>query len=60
MVARNLLMAAVLSVRLVVPAPLAMADMAVAIAAGGTAFLLMLMFNALKALPGQQPGGARG
>jgi uncharacterized membrane protein YphA (DoxX/SURF4 family) len=60
MVVRNLAMAAVLSMRILVPAPLGTAELAVAIAAGGTAFLLMLMFNALKALPGQQPGGARG
>ena len=60
MVARNLAMAAALSIRILLPAPLALADMAVAIAAGAMLFLLMLMFNALKALPGHQPGGARG
>ncbi len=60
MVARNLAMAAALSIRILLPAPLAMADIAVGVAAGATLFLLMLMFNALKALPGQQPGGARG
>jgi uncharacterized membrane protein YphA (DoxX/SURF4 family) len=60
MVLRNLGMAAALSIRIVAPAPLGMADIAVGVAAGAMLFLLMLMFNALKALPGQQPGGARG
>lgn len=60
MVARNLAMAAALSIRILMPAPLTMADLAVAIAAGAMLFLLTLMFNALKALPGHQSGGARG
>jgi hypothetical protein len=60
MVARNLVMALALAVRLATPGDLAMLDIGVAIAAGAMVYLLMLMFNALKALPGRQPGGARG
>lgn len=60
MVARNLVMALALCVRLATPGELAMLDVGVAIAAGAIVYLLMLMFNALKALPGRQPGGARG
>lgn len=60
MVGRNLVLAAALSLRLAGPGGLAAYDLAIAIATGGTLFLLMLMFNALKALPGQKPGGARG
>lgn len=60
MVARNLLMAAALSLRLAMPDALTVPEIAIAVAAGGMAFLLMLMFNALKALPGQAPGNARG
>jgi hypothetical protein len=60
MVARNLVMALALGVRLATPGELAPFDIGVAIAAGVMVYLLMLMFNALKALPGRQPGGARG
>lgn len=60
MVARNLVMAAALSLRIALPDTLTTAELAIAVAAGCMGFLLMLMFNALKALPGQQPGGARG
>jgi hypothetical protein len=60
MVIRNLVMALALGLRLGTPGDLAAIDLGVAIAAGAMVYLLMLMFNALKALPGRQPGGARG
>jgi hypothetical protein len=60
MVGRNLIMALALGLRIVAPGELAAADIGVAIASGVMVYLLMLMFNALKALPGRQPGGARG
>lgn len=60
MVARNLMMAAALTLRFALPDALTTAQVAIAVAAGGMGFLLMLMFNALKALPGQAPRGARG
>jgi uncharacterized membrane protein YphA (DoxX/SURF4 family) len=59
-VARNIAMAAAVSLRLAGPAGLASLDLAIAIMAGAMLFLLMLMFNALNALPGRPPGGARG
>jgi hypothetical protein len=60
MVVRNLLMAAVLGLRLAAPGEPTPVDFALAVAAGGIFYLLTLMFNALKALPGGQPGTARG
>jgi hypothetical protein len=60
MVVRNLLMAAALGLRLATPGDATPVDFALAAAAGGVFYLLTLMFNALKALPGGQPGTARG
>lgn len=60
MVARNLAMAGALSMRLAIPDDLAALELVVGAAAGAVLFMLTLMFNALRALPGQQPDGARG
>lgn len=59
-VARNIAMAAAVSLRLAGPAGLPPLDLAIAISAGAMLFLLTLMFNALNALPGRPPGSARG
>jgi hypothetical protein len=60
MVGRNLVMAAVLGLRLAAPGEPTPLEFALAAVAGGIFYLLTLMFNALKALPGGQPGAARG
>lgn len=60
MVVRNLLMAAALGLRLAVPGNPTPVDIALAAVAGTIFYLLTLMFNALKALPGGQPGTAKG
>jgi uncharacterized membrane protein YphA (DoxX/SURF4 family) len=60
LVARNLVMAAALGLRLASPPGMAGVDLALAVVAGTMIFVLTLMFNALKALPGSQPGTARG
>jgi hypothetical protein len=60
LVVRNLAMAAALVLRLVSPASATPVDMALAAVAGTMVFLLVLMFNALKALPGRQSGTAKG
>ena len=58
-VLRNIVLAAALALRLAGPAGLAIYDLAIAVATGAILYLLMLMFNALKALPGR-PDRARG
>lgn len=60
MVVRNMGMAAALGLRLAAPADLGTFDLLLAVVAGGMLFLMTLMFNALKALPGREPGRARG
>lgn len=60
MVARNIVLANLLVLRLASPAGIAPFDLAVAAAAGAMLFLLLLMFNTLKALPGQAAGAPAG
>jgi uncharacterized membrane protein YphA (DoxX/SURF4 family) len=59
-VGRNLGLATAMSLRLAGPADLAPFDLAIATMTGAMVYLLMAMFNALQALPGRRPGGARG
>ena len=60
MVARNLVLVALLALRLVGDGGLDASNIAVAAMSGLALFVITMMFNALNALPGRQLGSSRG